>query len=129
MAYNVTYLAQSLIYFYSGAEREGGRGCSTRSLRALSVHLFVTLAVECCQCHMASQGSFNWFRAETVTSINHCVHLQGALPSGDLCVILNGAQLNIEVRATGVRGASHGQLFGIVYIPVWFREICRCMDI
>lgn len=47
---------------------------------------------------MASKGSFNWFRAETVISINHCAHLQDAIPSGHLCVILNGAQLNIEVR-------------------------------
>ncbi|KAG5271887.1 hypothetical protein AALO_G00185240 [Alosa alosa] len=45
---------------------------------------------------MASQGSFNWFRAETVISINHSVRLLGVIPSRDLCVILNGAQPNTE---------------------------------
>ena len=69
---------------------------------------------------MASQGSFNWFRAETVISINHSVRLQGSIPSEELFVILNGAQLNTEVRATGVRGPRKDQWVfgGAVDIPV-----------
>lgn len=104
------WLSCRAIFTEGPGERDGmggeGRGSFTRSLRALRVHLFVTLAVECCQCHMASQGSFNWFRAEadTVISINHSVRRrQGAssTPGDSLLGILNGAVRNTEVRKQG----------------------------
>ena len=93
-------------YFYGGpgkgrgrqGEKAEGRGLALALLRALSVHLFVTLAVECCQCHMASQGRLNWLRADSVTGVSGRNCPWDVLITTDTRFVPRGKQTYAKVR-------------------------------
>ena len=78
-----------------------GQGLALALLRALSVHLFVTLAVECCQCHMASQGRLNWLRADSVTGVSGGNCPWDVLITTDTRFVPRGKQTYTKVRDRG----------------------------
>ncbi|KAI7806307.1 hypothetical protein IRJ41_003718 [Triplophysa rosa] len=71
-------------------ERGGGGGLVSTPPKSITSAFVCDISGVCCHCHMASQGSLNWFRADTVIVDRGCSPF--AIPSGALGLIPSETQ-------------------------------------
>ncbi len=108
-------------------ERKVGGRLVTTPPKSITSAFVCDISGVCCHCHMASQGSLDWFRAETV--IQDCNCSPSTVPSRGLGLISSGTQPVTEVK--GEQLTSHGgdqtQLFRMIFSCVLlsdFFEFC-----
>lgn len=92
------YLLGSLamLFLYWDGKREVGGGLVTAPPKSITSAFVCDISRVCCHCHMASQGSLDWFRTETVITDRNCS--PSTVPTRALGLILSRTQPVTEVR-------------------------------
>ncbi len=100
-------------------ERKVGGRLVTTPPKSITSAFVCDISGVCCHCHMASQGSLDWFRAETV--IQDCNRSPSTVPSRGLGLISSGTQ-----PVTEVKGEQLSRVMGEIRhnCSAWFSHVC-----
>lgn len=106
-------------------EREsgGGGGLVSTPPKSITGAFVCDISGVCCHCHMASQGSVNWFRADTVIVDPGCSPF--TIPSGALGLIPRETQPVTEVRGETLTRPALG-LFRLVFSGIFMVKL-KCL--